>query len=210
MKIKNITRTIIKALASPDSLKPALHGVLIAPDKKRAVVTNGHALIMYPLEIEDGEEVSRAVVPVDIFAPNIKQSESAEYCINGAAVRQDSAGSQEADLIPDKFPDYEEVIKPDGQAYTITLDFNLLAKVAKAIPGGANEQKPVRLHITGPITAVKFETTDKYKGDAIKGLIMPIRDDQSGRAIYGKDENGNVQEWKEENKTKGGYLEKIR
>jgi len=198
LKINRITKTIIRALTSPDELKPALQGVLIDPDKKRAVVTNGHALIMYPLQIEDGEEVSRAVVPVDIFAPNIKQSESAEYCINGAAVRQDSAGTQEAALINEKYPDYESVIKPDGQAYTITLDFSLLAKVAKAIPGGANDQKPVRLHITGPTTAVKFETTDKYKGDEIKGLIMPIRDDQSGRAIYGKDENGNVQEWEEE------------
>ena len=192
MKINKMTKQVAAALASKDDLKPSIKGCLIDPENKRAVVTNGHALIMYPLQIEDGEEVNRAVVPVDIFAPNIKQSESAEYCINGAAVRQDSAGTQEAALIDEKYPDYENVIKPDGQAYTITLDFSLLAKVAKAIPGGANEQKPVRLHITGPITAVKFETTDKYKGDDIKGLIMPIRDDQSGRHILNHGKDGKI------------------
>ncbi len=190
MKINNLTKNNVKALASSDPFKPALQGVLIDPENAKAVVTNGHALIMYPLQIEDGEEVSRAVAPADIFAPNIKQSESAEYCINGQAVRQDNAGTQEAKLIDEQYPDYQKVINPEGQAYTITLDFSLLAKVAKAIPGGANDQKPVRLHITGPASAVKFETTENYNGDEIKGLIMPIRDDQSGRHILNHEKGG--------------------
>jgi len=188
MKI-NITKQNAAALASKDELKPGLQGCLIDPDNKKAVITNGHALIMYPLKMEEGEEASRAVVPVDIFAPNIKRSQSAEYCINGAAVRQDNAGTQEAALINERYPDYEQVISPDGQAYTITLDFSLLAKVAKAIPGGANDEKPVRLHITGPRSAIKFETTERYEGDEIKGVIMPMHDEQSGRAIYGKEGN---------------------
>ena len=109
MKI-NITKQNAAALASKDAIKPSLQGCLIDPDNKKAVITNGHALIMYPLKMEKGEEASRAVVPVDIFAPNIKQSESAEYCINGAAVRQDNAGTQEAALINERYPDYESVI----------------------------------------------------------------------------------------------------
>lgn len=191
MKI-NITKQNAAALASKDGITPSLQGCLIDPNNKKAVITNGHALIMYPLEMEEFEEVSRAVVPVDIFAPSIKRSQSAEYCINGAAVRQDNAGTQEAALINERYPDYEQVINPDGQAYTITLDFSLLAKVAKAIPGGANDMKPVRLHITGPRSAIKFETTDGYEGDEIKGVIMPIRDEQSGRHILNQRKDGKV------------------
>ena len=199
MKI-NITKQNATVLASKDDLKPVLKGCLIDPENKKAVITNGHALIMYPLQMEEGEESARAVVPVDIFADTEKAKKTAEYCFNGRAVYQDQFGTKEREYIDAPYPDYRSVINDKPTAYTITLDLSLLAKIAKAIPGSANEQKAVRLHMTGTRSQVKFETTELYDGDKISGLIMPINDDKNGRPIYGKDQNGNIQEWKDDKK----------
>lgn len=183
MKI-NITKNNAAALTSKDKYKPGLQGCLIDPDRKKLVVTNGHALIMYPIHLEEGEECAKAVVPSDIFADTEKAKKSAEYCFNGRAVYQDAAGTKEREYIDESYPKYENVLKQDQPvAYTITLDLNLLAKVARAIPGGANDQKTVTLDITGPRSALFFETSELYKGEKISGLIMPINDDKNGRPI---------------------------
>ena len=176
-----ITKRNVSALASKDDLKPALTGAFFEPEKSRLTVTNGHALIMYPLEMDDSKEYSTGILPLDLFQSKAKEVDRTEYEVNGAAVRINTLDGSKAEypVMDDRFPDYEPVMPREYESkFEIVLDLNLLVKIAQAIPGTAANCKAVKLDFTDQRGAVRFQTwgEDIPKGaEGIKGVLMPIR-----------------------------------
>ena len=166
-----LTKTQVKALASKDGLKPALCGALFEPEKSRLTVTNGHALISYP--VEPGKDDNGGVIPVDLF-PTAKDAKnpSNEYFINGTAKRSCNGLTQETQLIEERFPDYEAVMPTGAPTFEIGFNLELLKMVADAVPV-ENGAKNVKLSFDSSISAVRFETTQHEK--KITGIIMPVR-----------------------------------
>jgi len=170
MKTK-LTKTQVKALASKDELKPALCGALFEPEKSRLTVTNGHALICYP--VEPGKDDNGGVIPVDLFATaKDAKNPSNEYFINGTAKRSCDELTQEMRLIEDRFPDCEAVIPTEKPTFEIGFNLELLKMVADAVPV-AYSGKKVKLSFTDSLSAVRFETMDHE--EKISGVIMPVR-----------------------------------
>ena len=167
-----LTKTQVKALASKDGLKPALCGALFEPEKNRLTVTNGHALICYP--VEPGKDDNGGIIPVDLF-PTVKDAKnpSNEYFINGTAKRSCDGLTQETQLIEERFPDYEAVMTTEKPTFEIGFNLELLKMVAEAVPV-ENGAKNVKLSFTdNSISPVRFETTQHEK--KISGVIMPVR-----------------------------------
>ena len=170
MKTK-LTKTQVKALASKDELKPAICGALFEPEKNRLTVTNGHALICYP--VEPGKEDNGGVIPVDLFATaKDAKNPSNEYFINGTAKRSCDELTQEMKLIEDRFPDYEAVMPTGAPTFEIGFNLELLKMVSDAVPV-ENGAKNVKLSFNSSTSAVRFETTQHEK--KITGIIMPVR-----------------------------------
>ena len=173
MKTK-LTKTQVKALASKDGLKPALCGALFEPEKSRLTVTNGHALISYP--VEPGKDDNGGVIPVDLFATaKDAKNPSNEYFINGTAKRSCDGLTQETQLIEDRFPDYESVIPTGAPDYEIGFDLELIKQVADAMPKGNDGKKTVKLSFYGPVSAARFESSAHRNEKRITGVIMPVR-----------------------------------
>ena len=170
MKTK-LTKTQVKALASKDGLKPALCGALFEPEKNRLTVTNGHALICYP--VEPGKEDNGGVIPVDLFATaKDAKNPSNEYFINGTAKRSCDELTQEMKLIEDRFPDYEAVIPTGKPTFEIGFNLELLKMVADSVPV-ENGAKNIKMSFDDSLSPVRFETTQHEK--KITGIIMPVR-----------------------------------
>ena len=167
-----LTKTQVKALASKDGLKPALCGALFEPEKNRLTVTNGHALICYP--VEPGKDDNGGIIPVDLF-PTVKDANnpSNEYFINGTAKRSCDGLTQETQLIEERFPDYEAVMPTGAPDYEIGFDLELLKQVAAAVPLDKNRMKTIKLSFYGPVSAARFESRDH--NEKITGVIMPVR-----------------------------------
>lgn len=165
-----LTHTGAKALVSKDALRPAMQGVQFQAEHARLIATDGHKLVVFPVEVEEGD--TSAVLPVDAFNTRgvVDRGEQAKITVNGNVTVEGSKGKITFETIDEQFPNWL-ACWPEGQPLIeIGLNLDLVCEVAKALPRG---ERTVKLSIRGASKAIEFQQT-RSEGEPVKGLIMPV------------------------------------
>lgn len=166
--LSKILKRHIKALVSRDKSRPAMTGAFVDTLRESLVVTNGHALIQYPIVLNEGDE--GVILPIEAF-PDRKR-DSVSYKL-GDDIEITLAGEvRRVARIPGNYPNWKAVIPDDPTLFSVNLDFDVVLAFIKAIPGS----KRVRIEYVGPRRALRVIPEDDSCGFTM-GLIMPLTPD---------------------------------
>jgi len=165
------TTKIEQACANKSDVRYCLHGVLIDPDHKVAVATNGQIMAITPVDIE-GEQLQDRIMPLESVKAAQKKECGFELTDTGVKVSNCESVS-DFKYVDGKFPNYRAVIEPKTDNY-IVLNAELLVRLQRALTDKGRTDAGVKLYI--PETAgdgCRVESTtnpDNY------GVIMPMID----------------------------------
>lgn len=165
----------IEKVASTDISRPSLVNPYLDVERKALVATNGHAMVMVPVGIDDGDHagpVSSEALQAARKAAG-KSNDMASISVNGAQV---IPGGPTFPRPPEvEFPKYTAVI-PEYPDECVRISFNpwLLMQVVEAM--GVDKGLPIILTLasvdkSGTLDPIKVTRDD---GGAY-GVIMPCR-----------------------------------
>lgn len=158
----------------------AMQGILIEPEQKRAVATNGRILAIVPLE-SVGEHDSKGIIPAETWKAAAKATPNhgnkPEVTVNGAVTLTTRQGTTTTAKLEGDFPRYESVIPTSDRVpvWKIRISAGYLLALAKAIGspkvGKNNLHHAVTLEVfLGPHEPIRVTCTES---DGV-GYIMPI------------------------------------
>lgn len=158
-----------KHVTSSDSLRPDLQGVFFDKDKQSLVATNGHLLLVMPVELSQSD-VS-ALINVEVF-----DKAATHYTVTEAETTAHYSGGKKISHpnLAEQFPVYEQLLEghKDPQAVQVMgMDVQQVAKLYSCLkPVSTDAQVPLKLFFNGHRKAVTFEWV---KDSKVRGVVMP-------------------------------------
>ena len=172
----------IEMAASTEDSRYTLKGVLLDVEAKRLVATEGHIAAVIPVT-ELTENDHRGILPLDALKQARKMAKSAKaeatLAVNGNVAI--TAGNQSAtfETVTGTYPNYQAIMPAIEGAPTITLDVDLLLRLAKALDcrdAQTKRDRPrvVSLWVKDAQSSVGVKVTGYESAEAV-GVIMPCR-----------------------------------
>ena len=160
----------IEEAVSKDALRYPLTGVHLNVKRKRLEASNGKIAALVPVEDIGEHEV---IIPVDAVKASRKK-----FCNGALEITEEMATvvrtGNAFKVIDAQYPDLDAVAPeiPD-KAPTISIDADLLVKLAKALCTGKGAKKgnKISLWVTGKSKAV---IVAPYYQNGARGVIMPL------------------------------------
>lgn len=179
----------ITAFASTDKSRRVLHGVHCAADYTEA--TDGWVMIRVPYaggsQFGDGGEfeagrivpsaaIKEALTKLNKVVPVVKLETENGQKVNLTRLDGDSKRVMSVTAIEGQFPNTDQVWPGEEPKFSITLNGELLAKIAAyAVKHGADQATPeIRFDFTDNMAPVVF-TIPIGDGRKASGVLMPMR-----------------------------------
>jgi len=171
----------IEGVVSDDPHREALRHVRLNPETKSLEATNGKALVVLPIELEDGEEAKERF----FSSEDIKRARKAGGRYARARLSEVPAGFGLADgsTIPAQsldgphYPDFSAVVpKPGNRPPDIYLDAELLLAVARGLSASKDHPGFVGLWFAKKEGQYEFDDAIYVRaceGDGY-GVVMPL------------------------------------
>lgn len=165
----------IELAASQEESRYTLKAVKLDVAGKRIMATDGHILAIVPVEVSDGDH--DGLISVDAMKAARKLQRAAKGVpiqanVNGKFSISGAGQSAEFDLDTGTFPNVDAIIPKFDGPPTITLDAELLLRLAKAIETkGYSPAYSVALWIKDANSPILV----KGEQDGAIGVIMPCR-----------------------------------
>ena len=165
----------VEQLISKDDIEPYRHYVYFDRDKKLLVVTNGHAMAIIPAEDVNESDTSGFITEEAIKAAR-KQKGGPQGMVKLNDVIEIIDGPtfpRPKESAVGKFVDWERVVPKETSGRTISLDAELLYKLARALTD-KGEDCYITIHLPfGNLDAMLVEPWDN--GSGRRGIIMPLQ-----------------------------------
>jgi len=184
-----LPRTKIWEAAATDKERPTLTNVHYNVEKKRLEAADGFILAVCPVEPDNKDK--GGIVPVDVIKGAMKAStrkgkvptmtETVEGFIAGVANNGTESIVGNSYLpVEGQFPDVDAITPKGEPEYVMTIDAELLYRLAMAIcedkSGGNKPLLHVRLYKYSHTSPIRVEPGPQRLNRENWGLIMPISD----------------------------------
>lgn len=169
----------LEKMVSKNPLRSSMNHCHLDAEKGNLVATNGKALVMIPVEIDDGD-TSGAVSTAGLKAARRDKKGDRSLSVNGNESIKTGPDAGKTFPRPEAgtFPNYNAVLPDKGKAkFSISLSAELLEMVCAAIKGGdrsvSGEENFTRLtfHFKDSKSGVLIEA-----GNGATAAIMPLSD----------------------------------
>lgn len=183
MKVPN---TKFEKCADPKGGRPNLREPWLDVDKERLVATNGHVMVVIPVEVDENDVTGH--VPMDaVKAARKVTKHDPELYMEAKHANAYGGRYPRGDL--GKYPDVDQIIEPlpkgEGEA-DIVLDAKMLYDLAQALMTcKTTESARVRLYFkrdekgdVDKTSAIRVEPMGPNVAAGAFGVIMPCRDDK--------------------------------
>lgn len=168
----------IELCASHDECRPHLLHPQLDVENKRLMATDGHRLVILPVELDDGDvsgPVSREAIKAARKGPLAKSKAGGVIAINANG----SLAIEQGPTFPrpdnESFPPVDKVV-PNGKNHTVVVGLNAryLWEIAQAL-GTVNVRIEIAPAEAGKPMLDPIVVTTNGDRDAGVGVLMPVR-----------------------------------
>lgn len=169
----NLHHTNWSKVVSKDGLRPAMCGVYFDKDNECLVGTDGHVVLMIPVDPAFTALADEsAVIPVEAFNKNAFNYQVTK---DKTTVQLKDGSTRTYPNIDERYPEYRNVIPSENKRQEldrIGIDAELIANIHACLkPAASSKVVQLIFDFNGPCTAIHFKLNSDEK---VCGVIMPF------------------------------------